>query len=249
MSESNKETWSTCFEQECLSEMLVILDFPEEMFLHFFQDIFCSGGARHCVHCGFFWQLGYVWLPFGIREESSQFVIKGQWAVIIWNKCLQSPVKKKKEKKKQKEILVFFHSGMVISVVARHYKKFRVWTKSINLFLGKSSGHAQFLNRLPHLPEGVNGGIFLPPPSHTPDLWPLPLLYILLEINESHLHGLLVSMWALVWSEGGGVQWEPGVCQQTGPRDPTAVEGFFEWQSERVNAANKCARTDETRFR
>lgn len=99
-------------------------------------------------------------------------------------------------------------------------------------------------------PEGGDRAIFLP--FHTLlTLDPLPLLCVWLEINESHLHGLLVTTLGFaVWGARGweAVQQEPEVCQWTSLRVSTAVEGFSDWQSQRFNAANKRTLADVTRF-
>lgn len=93
-----------------------------------------------------------------------------------------------------------------MSVVEHHYRSSWVWIESLNLFLMREAvrlpGQKQLrrlISKTSPSPEGGNGGIFL----LKTDLWPLPLLYVLLEINESHLHGLLVTRWGSVWGVGG----------------------------------------------
>lgn len=131
---------------------------------------------------------------------------------------------------------------MVMSVVEHHYKRLWVWFKSMNLFLMREAvrlpGQKQLrrlISKTSPSPEGGNGGIFLPPPPHhTTDLWPLPLLYVLLEINESHLHGLLVTRWGLVWGVGGRGRMGTRRVSANGPEGSDGGRGVFSNDSRNV---------------
>lgn len=76
---------------------------------------------------------------------------------------------------------------------------------------------------------------------------PLPLHCVLLEINESHLRGLLVTMWGLQCGEGGG---RIGTRRVSVNRSEGSDGGggVYDWQSQRFNAASIRTLADGTRF-